>query len=292
MTSPHDAMRLQQLHHLHFGLRAVAERRERSVAVIVPTLNEAATIGRTVAALVALRRAGVLDRVLVADASTDDTPRIAERAGAEVVRQRDLHTDLGPVLGKGDAMWRAASICTGEEVLCFVDGDSADFADHFPLALIGATAMAGHRFAKGTYQRPFLDTTGRRSTGGGRVTQLTAKPLLAILFPPLAAFGQPLSGEIAIERDLLARLPLATGYAVDVALLIDVWRAVGLDAMVEVDLGTRQNRHRPLHELGPMAEQVAAAIIDRAGQWPAGDPRPFTERPPRRSAVPRLPDGN
>ncbi len=249
------------------------------MAVVVPTLDEAATIEQTVLALVALRRAGVVDRVIVADASADDTPRIAERAGAEVVRQWDLQAHLGPVLGKGDAMWRAASICT-EEVLCFVDGDSADFGERMALALVGASAVDGHRFAKGTYRRPFLDTTGLQATGGGRVTELTAKPLLAMLLPELAQFGQPLAGEIAVHASVLRALPMATGYAVDVALLIDAWRAIGLGGMAEVDLGVRQNRHRPLHELAPMAGEVAAAILDRAGRWPQEQTRPFVERPP------------
>lgn len=270
---------LHRAHYVAYEPRVVADRRERSVVVVVPTLDEAATIEATVTTLVALRRAGVIDRVLVADASADATPRIAERAGAEVVRQRDLHPQLGAVLGKGDAMWRAASVCS-EDVICFVDGDSADFALQLPLALVGATAMDGHRFAKGTYERPYVDPTGRRPTGGGRVTELTAKPLLAMLLPELAAFAQPLAGEIAIHASLLRELPLATGYAVDVALLIDVWRATGLDGMVEVDLGRRQNRHRPLHELSPMASQVAAAILERAGRWNPDEPLPFTERPP------------
>ncbi|MEH3054046.1 MAG: glycosyltransferase [Patulibacter minatonensis] len=270
---------LHRAHHVAYDARAVADRRERSVVVIVPTLDEAQTIEATVAALVALRRAGVLDRVLVADASADDTPRLAERAGAEVVRQWELHGELGAVLGKGDAMWRAASIC-GEDVLCFVDGDSADFAERMPLALIGATAVDGHGFAKATYARPFLDTNGHRPTGGGRVTELAAKPLLAMLLPELAAFGQPLAGEIAVDATLLRALPLATEYAVDVALLIDVWRTVGLGGMVEVDLGTRQNRHKPLGQLAPMAGQVAAAILHRAGRWDPGATLPFVERPP------------
>jgi glucosyl-3-phosphoglycerate synthase len=270
---------LHRAHHVAYEARHVADRREHSVVVVVPTVDEAATIEATVHALVSLRRAGVIDRVMVADGSTDDTPRLAERAGAEVVRQRELHPELGPVLGKGDAMWRAATVCS-EDVLCFVDGDSADFAEHLPLALVGATAMDGHAFAKATYRRPFLDTTGHRPTGGGRVTELTAKPLLAMLLPELAEFGQPLAGEIAIRASLLRALPLATDYAVDVALLIDAWRAVGLEGMVEVDLGVRQNRHRPLHELAPMATQVAAAILERAGRWPAQQPLPFAERPP------------
>lgn len=270
---------LHRAHHVAYEPRTVADRREHSVAVIVPTLDEAATIEATVLALVALRRAGVIDRVIVADASRDDTPRIAERAGAEVVRQWDLQPHVGDVLGKGDAMWRAASICT-EEVLCFVDGDSADFDEHMPLALVGATAMEGHRFAKATYRRPFLDTTGPRPTGGGRVTELTARPLLGMLLPALSEFGQPLAGEIAVHASVLRELPIATGYAVDVALLIDAWRCLGLAGMVEVDLGVRQNRHRPLHELSPMAGQVAAAILGRAGHWPEGQAVPFVERPP------------
>ncbi len=270
---------LHRAHHVAYEPRAVADRREHSVAVIVPTLDEAGTIEHTVLALVALRRAGVIDRVVVADASTDDTPRIAERAGAEVVRQWELQPQVGPVLGKGDAMWRAASICT-EEVLCFVDGDSADFGERMALALIGATAMDGHQFAKATYRRPFLDTTGLRPTGGGRVTELTAKPLLAMLLPELAEFGQPLAGEIAVHASALRAVPIATGYAVDVALLIDLWRRLGLSGMAEVDLGVRQNRHRPLHELAPMAAEVAAAILSRAGHWRDDQPLPFVERPP------------
>jgi glucosyl-3-phosphoglycerate synthase len=270
---------LHRAHHVAYEARTVADRREHSAAVIVPTLDEAATIEGTVQALVALRRAGVVDRVIVADASTDDTPRLAERAGAEVVRQWELQAQLGPVLGKGDAMWRAASICT-EEVLCFVDGDSADFGERMALALVGAAAVDGHRFVKATYRRPFVDTTGPRPTGGGRVTELTAKPLLAMLLPELAEFGQPLAGEIAVHASVLRNLPLATGYAVDVALLIDVWRELGLSGMAEVDLGARQNRHRPLHELAPMASEVAAAILDRAGRWPGARERPFLERPP------------
>jgi glucosyl-3-phosphoglycerate synthase len=246
----------------------------------VPSRNEAATITQTVEVLVALRRAGVIDRVVVADDSTDQTPKLAELAGAEVVRQHELQSAFGPVLGKGDAMWRALTVCT-EDVVCFVDADSSDFDERMPCSLVGAIAVDGFTFAKGSYRRPFMDTQGWLPAGGGRVTELTAKPLLRQLFPQLAEFSQPLSGEIAGRTEVLRTLPLATGYAVDVALLIDVWRDQGLDRMVEVDLDTRQNRHRPLAELSETALEVSAAILGRAGvELPAGAVGPPIDRPP------------
>lgn len=272
--------------HTRYDPARIARERTASITVCVPTRDEADTIAATVAELVRLRELGVVDQVLVADDSRDETPAIAQRLGAQVVRQRELHAQLGPVAGKGDAMWRALTACEGE-LICFVDGDSADFGARIPCGLVGAVALDGFRFAKGTYRRPFRDDRGAVPTGGGRVTELTAKPLLARLFPDLAGFSQPLAGEIAADADLLRSVPWATGYSVDVALLIDAWRLVGLGAMVEVDLDTRQNRHRPLHELGPMAGEVADAILDRArdpdGRLSADGtalPRLVQERPP------------
>lgn len=258
---------LAVLHHSRFSPREIARSRDATVTVCVPARNEAATIGRTVSTLMGMKRQGVVDQVLVADDSTDGTPRIAEVRGAEVVRQRDLMADYGPVLGKGDAMWRALDACAGE-VICFVDADSSDFDERLPCGLIGAVAVDGFAFAKGTYRRPFDDGQVRHDSGGGRVTELTAKPLLRQLAPELAAFTQPLAGEIAGRSSLLRSVPMATGYSVDVALLIDVWRSVGLAAVVEVDLDRRQNRHRPLDELAPMADEVMAAILDRTMDVP------------------------
>jgi glucosyl-3-phosphoglycerate synthase len=251
--------------HRQYAPELIAEERSVSITVCVPTRDEAESIGPIAATLVELRSRGVVDQVLVADDSTDDTARIADRLGAEVVRQRDLSPHLGPVLGKGDGMWRALEACEGE-VICFVDGDTRDFGARIVTGLVGPIVIEGFRFAKATYRRPFLDATVSDAQGGGRVTELTAKPLVRRLVPPLAAFQQPLAGEIAAEAGLLRRLRWATGYSVDIALLIDVWRQVGMEALVEVDLETRQNRHRSLAELGPMAEAVVDAILDRTGQ--------------------------
>jgi glucosyl-3-phosphoglycerate synthase len=254
---------LVRVHHGQFSAPEIADARSQSVTVCVPAKNEQATIGSTVGALMALRRAGVVDQVIVADDSTDHTAEIAMRAGAEVYRQGDLRPEFGPVLGKGDAMWRALSVAQGE-IVCFVDADSADFGPRIPCGLIGAVALGDSRFAKGTYRRPFRSSAlATAQTGGGRVTELTAKPLLRMLFPPLSEFAQPLAGEIAGTRELFERVPFATFYAVDVVLLIDVWREIGLSSMAEVDLDVRQNRHRSIEELSVMAQQVASGIMCR-----------------------------
>ncbi len=272
----------QSPHRVPYGLHdleQVAARRTQSVVAVVPTRNEANSIGPITEVLVDLRARGVLDRVLIADDSTDETPALAQAAGAEVVRQSDLDPALGPVRGKGDAMWRAVGVLE-EDVVCFVDGDTEGFGPQHVVGLVGAVTLDGHAFAKGRYRRPFVDVRGALPTGGGRVTELTAKPLLRQLFPELLAFEQPLAGELAARTDLLRGLPMATGYAVDIALLIDVWQELGLAGMAEVDLGERQNRHRPLSELAAMADEVAAAILDRAGVL-AGAASDLLERPAR-----------
>ena len=268
-------------HHAEFPVHRVAAEREASVSVCLPARDEAATIGPIVERLLPLTDAGVIDQLVVVDASTDATPDIARAAGAEVHAQVDLLPHWGPVLGKGDAMWRALSVLTGD-VIVYLDADSEDLGAHYATALAGAVAGPGRaRFAKAFYRRPFRVGATVLPTGGGRVTELTARPLLNLLFPELAGVLQPLAGEIAVRRDLLERLPMLCGYAVDIALLIDAWRAVGPEGLAQVDLDMRQNRHQPLGDLAPMAQAVASAIAARAhAEGRLRDP------PPARSLAP------
>jgi glucosyl-3-phosphoglycerate synthase len=271
---------LRRLHHSEFPARKVARSRTASVSVCIPARDEAANIAATVGHLVRLRQAGAVDQVVVVDDSSDGTGEIAASAGAEVHDQSALRAEYGRVDGKGDAMWRGLSVCRGD-VVCFLDADSADFGERFPLGLIGAVAIGGADFAKGVYRRPWSAGGVTQPTGGGRVTELTARPLLRHFYPELAQFGQPLAGEIAARRAVLEQLPFATGYSVDVALLIDAWRKLGIERMVEVDLDVRQNRHRPLHELGPMADAVAAGVLSRLAREGRVDGAPaLRERPP------------
>jgi glucosyl-3-phosphoglycerate synthase len=199
------------------------------------------------------------------------------------------------VLGKGDAMWRALSVLEGD-LVCFLDADSADFGRHFAVGMLGPLVeLTGVSFVKACYRRPFNAGVVSLPDGGGRVSQLTARPALALFYPELAAVQQPLAGEIAARRELLERLPFTTGYGVEIGMLIDVLETVGLDAMAQVDLDLRQNSHQPLPALTPMAFAVLRAIavrLQRDGRLDGFDPTgllggdgefqapPLVERPP------------
>jgi glucosyl-3-phosphoglycerate synthase len=284
--------------HSSFPVERLAVVRESTVSVCLPARDEAKTIGPIVKALMPLLDRGVVDQVVVVDRSTDGTAEIARRLGAEVHYQDDLLPSLGPVLGKGDAMWRALSVLHGD-VVCFLDADSREFGPHFACGLLGPLLCDPEiSFVKGFYRRPFRVGETVYPEGGGRVTELVARPLLNLFYPELAAVQQPLAGEIAARRELLARLPFPTGYGVDIALLLDAYRAVGLDGIAQVDLEVRQNAHQPLKELGPMAHAVLQAVAARLEQegrlrgelpvtftaFEADEPRtvarPFVERPP------------
>jgi glucosyl-3-phosphoglycerate synthase len=258
---------LREFHHSEFPAARLHAERTESISVCVPARDEGATIAGVVRPLVALREAGVIDEVLVLDDdSRDATAAIAARLGADVVRPAELLPAFGPILGKGDVMWRALSVARGE-LVCFVDGDSEDFGAHFACGLLGPLVSApGVEFVKGFYRRPFRHGHGRDAVapaGGGRVTQLTARPLLAAFYPELAGVHQPLAGEIAARRVLLERTAFSTGYGVDIALLLDVSAEVGVGGLAQVDLDVRQNRHQPLDDLGPMADAVLAAVTRR-----------------------------
>ena len=267
-------------HHSRFPAELIAATRDCTISVCVPARDEAATIASVVEPLVALRDAGVIDQVMVVDASSDGTGEIAARLGAEVHEQGDLMPQFGPVLGKGDAMWRALSVLSGE-VVCFVDADTEEFGPHFACGLVGPLVIdPAVQFVKGFYRRPFRLGDEVAPDGGGRVTELTARPLLELFYPQLGTIRQPLAGEMAARRELLERLPFATGYAVEIAMLIDAYEVCGFDAIAEVDLDVRQNRHQALTQLGPMATAVTRAVLSRAGvPVEAG----VVERPPMAS---------
>jgi glucosyl-3-phosphoglycerate synthase len=287
--------------HGQFPAERIAAERQTTTSVCLPARNVAPTIGQILEQLVPLRDAGVLDQIAVVDASTDGTAEIARSLGAEVYDQELLMPELGPVLGKGDAMWRALRVLTGD-VVCFIDADSECFGAHYACGLLGPLLCGpGISFVKGFYRRPFRIGDTTLPDGGGRVTELTARPLLNLFYPDLAAVEQPLAGEVAARRDLLDRLPFVTGYGVDIALLLDTYRVAGLELIAQVDLDVRQNAHQSLRELGPMAYAVLQAVASRleregrlAGPLPSSflsrdDEGPRTlghglvERPPRQT---------
>ncbi|HXA54616.1 MAG TPA: glucosyl-3-phosphoglycerate synthase [Solirubrobacteraceae bacterium] len=256
--------RTRTFHHSRYTAERIARERTMSVSVCVPAKECAGTVGRVAAELVGLRERGAIDEVVVVDAaSRDGTAAVARRAGARVLQEAELMPRFGEVLGKGDAMWRALSATEGE-VVCYLDADTDAFDSHFATGVIGSLVCEqGVEFVKGFYRRPLAHGEMRVPDGGGRVNHLTARPALALFYPELAAVRQPLAGEVAARRELLERLPFATGYAVEIAMLIDVWREVGLAGIAQVDLEEHRNRSQPLQALVPMAHTVLATIARR-----------------------------
>ena len=255
--------RSHTFHHSEFPPERLAAGRRHTVSVCLPARDEERTIGAIVSSLTPLREAGVIDQIVVVDASTDDTAQIARELGAEVHDQNDLRPEMGPVQGKGDAMWRSLAVLTGD-VICFLDADSDHFGGHFACGLLGPLLTDSRlSFVKGLYRRPFRVGEMTLPDGGGRVTELTARPLLNLFYPELAGVAQPLAGEVAARRELLESLPFVTGYGVDIALLVDAYHAVGLEGLAQVDLDVRQNAHQPLRDLGPMAFAVLRALASR-----------------------------
>jgi glucosyl-3-phosphoglycerate synthase len=229
-----------------------------AVSVVLPARECARTVGPIVESVLA---AG---QVLVVDAaSADGTAAVAAAAGAEVLQEADLMPDFGPVLGKGDAMWRALS-AVRHPIVVFVDADTTGFDPLYVSGLAGPLVVHDEiQFVKGAYTRPFVAGDTVVEGGGGRVTELMARPLLRAFYPELAACVQPLAGEFAGRRELFERLPWATGYAAEIAMLIDAWKEVGVDAMAQVDIDERRQPHQDLRALSDMASTVLAAVCDR-----------------------------
>jgi glucosyl-3-phosphoglycerate synthase len=240
-------------------------KRERgsSLSVVLPAREVAATVGPIIDGIRAL--GPLVDQLLVIAAdSKDGTADVAARHGAEVYHEGELLSELGPVAGKGDAMWRALSVATGDLVM-YLDSDTLDFGSQFVYGLLGPLLTVTEiRFVKATYTRPWRDGTGAEFDNGGRVTELTARPLFNLFYPALTGFSQPLAGELAATRDLLTSIPFFSGYAVETGMLIDVLDTAGLDAMAQVDLGTRTNRNQRLFDLSRMSYELVLAIERRA----------------------------
>lgn len=253
-----------------FSLDAIAARKAAlgiQATLILPTRNVRSTIETVLSAVMALATTDtpLLDQVLVVDAnSTDGTTDVAQSFGAEVWNENALAPAYGPVLGKGDAMRRGLLHARGDIVL-FADTDTVDFKVDLVAGLVGTlVSLPRIKFVKAAFGRPFATVGQSLADEGGRVTELTARPLLNLFYPSLAGFVQPLAGEFGAWRDVLKSVPFVTGYGVEAGLLIDVCEGVDVDAMAQVDVGYRQNRHQPLRDLGRMSFAVSRTILQRA----------------------------
>ncbi|QGV79923.1 glucosyl-3-phosphoglycerate synthase [Streptomyces ficellus] len=236
--------------------RLLAAKRGTTVSVVLPALNEEATVGEIVTVIrrdLMSASAPLVDELVVIDSgSTDRTSEVAAAAGARVVHRDAILPRIPALPGKGEVLWRSLLV-TGGDIVCFVDADLRDFSADFVTGIVGPllTDPSVH-FVKAMYDRPLAGAPGR----GGRVTELVARPLLNLHWPQLAGFVQPLGGEYAARRSLLERLPFPVGYGVELGLLVDALHTVGLDALAQVDVGVRKHRHQDERALGRMAAAI------------------------------------
>ena len=253
------------------ALVAAKARHGHTVSVCLPARDEEATVGRVVATV---RRSLVehlqlVDEIVVMDdGSTDSTGDAASAEGARVFSVADLLPELPPGIGKGNAMWKSLYVCHGD-IMCWVDADIRNFRADFVTRLLAPLLHDPDvGMVKGFYRRPLNGDP----TGGGRVTELMARPVLSYLFPLLTRFVQPLAGEYAARRSILETVPFVEGWGVEIGLLLDVVHRFGLQSVTQVDLGVRTHRNRPLDQLGPQALAILATALRRAGLDPCDPP--------------------
>ncbi|WP_149824658.1 glucosyl-3-phosphoglycerate synthase [Streptomyces tailanensis] len=239
------------LHKIMAAKRATGQ----TVSVVLPALNEEATVGEIVAIIRhdLMQQVPLVDEIVVVDSgSTDRTSEVAAAAGARVVHRDEILPRVPTLPGKGEVLWRSLLVTTGD-IVCFVDADLKEFSSDFVSGIVGPLLTdPGVDLVKAMYDRPLGAAAGQ----GGRVTELMARPLLNMHWPQLAGFVQPLGGEYAARRSLLEQLPFPVGYGVELGMLIDALHLVGLDALAQVDVGVRKHRHQDGQALGRMSAAI------------------------------------
>ncbi len=242
-----------------------------TVSAVLPCRNVVDTVGEIVDVIHDVNQLSgespLVDQILAVDAdSADGTAEVAAARGAEVYSENELMSNHGGAHGKGDAMWRSLSVARGDLVM-YIDADTRDFKPQLVYGILGPILEVPEvRFVKAAYRRPFKSHETVEQDGGGRVTELSTKPLFNLFYPELTGFVQPLAGEFVADRELFSSIPFLTGYAVETGIMIDVLKKVGLEAMAQVELGTRQNRHQPLRDLSRMSYSVLRALARRLRQ--------------------------
>lgn len=235
------------------------------ISVVIPALNEAATIGTIVSFIrkAFVEEYPIVDEIVVMDGvSQDGTAIEAYRAGA-LVHNVDTAIPRVNCKGKGVALWKSQFLTSGD-ILIFIDSDILDFDERFICGLLGPLLFHSEfDFVKSFYKRPLLLGSGVYENHGGRVTEILVRPLLSALIPELAFFYQPLAGEYAIRRSLMESLPVFSGYGVEIGLLIDIYFSHGLSRVAQVDMGKRWHRNRTVAELSKMSFSLLQVIFSR-----------------------------
>ncbi len=265
-----------QLRTFHYGqffhlpsLLQMKKSQGLTVSLCLPALNEAKTIGAIIRILQKnlMVRYPLIDEIIVVDSgSNDGTPEKASRAGAKVFLADEILPEAGTVRGKGENLWKSIYAANGD-ILVWLDTDIENMHPRFVFGLLGP--LLYHKeigYVKGFYRRPLRIGKKISPVGGGRVTEILVKPYFNLLFPQLAVFQQPLSGEYAARRELIERIPIFSGYGVETGLLIDIESRFGMSRMAQVDLEVRIHRNQDLDALKRMAFGILKVLFLRAEQ--------------------------
>ena len=257
-------------HHAEFAdLRRLVQLKEKqgvTVSLVLPTLDEEETIGPIVRRAIRemMGRVPLLDEIIVVDsASTDRTREIAEAEGATVIQHPDILSRYGSFRGKGEALWKSVHATSGD-IIVWADTDVRNWHPRMVYGTLGPLLHEPRlQYVKGYYQRPIVEGGVLKEGGGGRVTELVARPLINLFFPELSGMIQPLSGEYAGRRALLEAIPFFTGYAVEIGHLIDAADRVGMEGLGQVDLERRVHRNQELEGLSRMSFVILQAVMKR-----------------------------
>src|SRR4051794_40794482 len=236
-----------------------------TVSVCLPARNEAETIGPIVRCFRTelVDRVPLIDDLVVMDGgSADATSRIAAEEGAKVFAEAEILPEEGPGAGKGEGLWKSVAACTGD-IIAWVDTDITNIHSRFVTGLLGPLlADPSIGYVKAFYERPLRQPSGELApSGGGRVTELLARPLLNAFWPELAGLIQPLSGEFAGRRELLERIPFYSGYGVELGMLVDILAEAGADAIAQVDIERRVHRNQDVSALSRMSFGILQAAL-------------------------------
>lgn len=270
MAQPGDWFEKRTYHHSDFAdiERLVEAKRSqgRKISVCLPTLNVAPTLGRILEVFRGelVEKHGLIDQLCIIDSrSTDGTLDIAAREGARVFFDDEILPGMPPAGGKGEALWKSIYAMDGD-IIVWVDSDIENIHPRFVYGLVGPLlADPSIGYVKAFYERPIKQGGELRPSGGGRVTELTVRPMLNLFYPELSGLVQPLSGEYAGRRDVLESVPFFTGYGVESGLLIDIARTYGMDALAQVDVEVRVHDNQTIDSLSKMSFGIMQAIFKR-----------------------------
>ncbi len=257
-------------HHSQFWdlLRLIEEKEKKglTVSLCIPTLNEEKTIGKEVVLFKSelVDRYPLLDEIAVIDSgSTDRTIEVAASFGASVYLSADILPETGFKRGKGENLWKAIYQLQGD-IIVYVDADIKNIHPRFVYGLVAPIIYRPEiKYVKAFYDRPLALSSEIRPSGGGRVTEILVRPLFSLFFPELTAIIQPLSGEYAVKREILERIPFPVGYGVETSHLIDVYDGWGIEAFAQTDLDKRVHRHQSTRDLGKMAFGILRTFLKR-----------------------------